>query len=112
VRKTLDALTPPAHHRRGGWCVPGRGIGVVSRDSTDDGHAALSAASSHGGADRLAPLYGRVLTLRNAGLSDEAIAVTLGVTYEAVPALIEVATRKQAKRDSTAERSGHERQAK
>jgi hypothetical protein len=85
-------------------------IAVVSRDSTDNGHAAAGAASSDGGADGLAPVYGRVLALRDAGLSDEAIAVTLGVTCEAVPALIEIATRKQAKRGAAGERPGHERQ--
>jgi hypothetical protein len=48
-------------------------------------------------ADRgLAPIYGRALELRDAGASDETIAVTLGVVVEAVPTLIEVAVRKRA----------------
>jgi hypothetical protein len=45
---------------------------------------------------RLAPIYGRVMELHDAGVSDEAIAVTVGVAVEAVPALIEVAVRKHA----------------
>jgi len=59
-----------------------RTIAVVGTDSTD-------------GLPGLAPVYGRVLALRDAGLSDEAIAITLGVTVEAVPALVEVALRKR-----------------
>ena len=43
----------------------------------------------------LVPVYGRVLARRDAGLPDEAIAMTLGVRVEAVPALVEVALRKR-----------------
>ena len=51
-----------------------------------------------------APVYGRALALRDSGISDEAIAATLGVAVEAVPALIEVAARKVGAADpSTAE---------
>ena len=61
----------------------------------DAGHAASAADPS---SDGLAPVYRRVLALHDAGLSDEAIAVILGVTREAVPALVEVAARKHARR--------------
>ena len=75
----------------------GRTIATVAKDSADRG---------------LAPIYGRAIELRDAGASDEAIAVTLGVTCEAVQTLIEIATRKHANRRLAAERSDHERQRK
>jgi hypothetical protein len=53
-----------------------------------------SVGAEHSGAEGLAPVYRRVLELHDAGVSDEAIAVILDVTLEAVPTLIEIATRK------------------
>jgi DNA-binding NarL/FixJ family response regulator len=46
----------------------------------------------------LAPIYGRVLDLLEAGASNEAIAAVVGISVEAVPALVDVATRKEANR--------------
>ncbi|MEO7397838.1 MAG: hypothetical protein ABIW84_04670 [Ilumatobacteraceae bacterium] len=44
----------------------------------------------------LAPVYTRVVALRDAGASDEAIARYVGCAVEAVPTLIELAVRKLA----------------
>lgn len=44
----------------------------------------------------LAPVHGRVLALRDAGLSAAAIAAIVGVAVESVPVLIEIAARKRA----------------
>lgn len=76
---------------------------AVSRDSTDAGRAASAAEPS---SDGLAPVYRRVLALHDAGLSDEAIAVILGVTCEAVPSLIDVAARKHSRRSDDPRASG------
>ena len=46
----------------------------------------------------LAPIYERALDLRNVGASHEVIAVATGVDVEAVPALLDLADRKHARR--------------
>jgi hypothetical protein len=74
----------------------GRTIGAMGHDSTY-------------GVTGLAPVYARVLTLRAEGLSDEAIAIALGVTIEAVPALIEVAARKRANHRDSEMTAGEDR---
>ena len=48
--------------------------------------------------DGIAPIYLRALDLRNAGASNEAIAVVVGVGIEALPALLDLAVRKQTSR--------------
>jgi hypothetical protein len=75
-----------------------RTITVVGRDYTD-GEMAPTTGSSGDPCSLvgMAPVHERVLALRDAGLSAEAIAVILGVAVAAVPALIEIAARKRAK---------------
>ena len=85
-----------------------RTIAVVSTDPAADERSPSTELGDVAGLARLAPIHGQVLALRDAGLSADAIAVIVGVTVEAVPALIEVATRKRANHATAASTEGEQ----
>jgi hypothetical protein len=55
---------------------------------------------SHDGDVSISPVYSEALRLKAAGEDDHAIAAALDLTVEAVPALLVLAERKQARAES------------
>lgn len=80
-----------------------RTIDIVDGISDEGGRAPTEGPADSIGRTGLAPVHERVLELRDAGFSDEAIAAISGVALEAVPAAIEVAARKRGNQPNAGE---------